>query len=233
MRKNSLPHSVSSPPRVKYLYNSNIMKTIGQILKNARVEKKLSINDLEDVTKIKTSFLRSIENEDWASLPAFPVVLGFVKSISGVLLLDENTTVAVLKRDYPPKKLTINPRPDISDKKMVWGPKTTFFAGIFLIVVAVAGYLGYQYYKFISPPVIRLESPKENQVVAGNSVLVFGSTDTDAKITVNNQPVLVDEKGKFKVELGVGKATFEVVVKAISRTGKESVVSRKINLSQN
>ncbi len=209
------------------------MKTIGQILKNARVEKKLSIADLEDTTKIKESFLRSIENENWSSLPAFPVVLGFVKSISGVLHLNENTTVAILKRDYPPKKLTINPSPDISDKKMVWGPKTTFFAGVFFVVLFVVGYLGYQYYKFVSPPMIRLESPKENQMISGSSVLVFGSTDTDAKITVNNQPVLVDDGGKFKVDLGVSKATQEVVVKATSRTGKESVVSRKINVSQN
>ncbi len=204
------------------------MKTIGEILKNARVEKKLSIADMEETTKIKVSFLKSIESESWNDLPAFPVVLGFVKSMSGALGLDEVTTVAVLKRDYPPKKLAINPKPDVANRKLVWGPKTTFVFGVGIAALFIIGYLGFQYYKFTAPPKIILDSPKENQSIIGNTVLVFGTTDIDAKITINNQPVLVEDNGKFKVELGIDKLTGEVKVKAVSRSGKESTVSRKI-----
>lgn len=205
------------------------MRTIGQIIKTARTEKRLSLKDLEEITKIKSSFINSIENEDWQSLPSFTVILGFVKSISTALKIDQNSTVAVLKRDYPPKNLNINPKPDV-DSKFKWSPKLTFIVGIATVVVIVLGYLGIQYARFISPARITVESPKEGQVVSGKSVIVFGSTDPDAVVTINGQPVLADEDGKFSYELEIVPTTTEITIKAISRSGKERTISRKITV---
>ena len=205
------------------------MNTIGKIIKDARVKKKLSFKKLEEATKIRASFIESIEKESWNLLPTFTTVLGFVKSISASLNIDEHMAIAVLKRDYPPKKLNINPKPDVFSR-FTWSPKLTFAIGTIVVILIVLGYIGFQYAKFISPPDLAVDSPKENQIVDGNSVLVFGSTDSDVKIEVNNQPVLVDTEGKFSVNLGVASTTKEVVIKAISRSGKERVISRKITV---
>jgi cytoskeletal protein RodZ len=207
------------------------MKTIGQLLKDARIAKKFSFKKLEDITKIKITFLGAIEKEKWNDLPPLPVVMGFVKNISSVLGVDEKMGVALLRRDCPPKKLFINPKPDVERKK-IWSPKTTFILGISLVLLTVFGYLLFQYVKFISPPELRVESPKEAQIIIGASAVVFGSTDRDAKITVNNQPVLTDEDGKFSVNIGVTAETKEVVIKAFSRSGKEAVISRKITVRE-
>lgn len=205
------------------------MKKIGEILKNARIEKKYTLENLEKITKIKTSFIKSLEQEMWNELPAFPVVLGFVKSIAGALSLDEKVVVATFKRDYPPQKLTVNPKPDIQTK-FIWGPKATFTLGITFILILVFGYLGFQYYKFVSPPKLEVESPKDGQTVSIGSVLVFGVTEDDAKVTVNNQPVLVDDTGKFSVNIEVVPETKEIIIKAVSRSGKESSQVRKIQV---
>ena len=71
---------------------------------------------------------------------------------------------------------------------------------------------------------LTVESPKENQIVMGNSVTVFGSTDSDAKITVNNQPVIVSDDGKFSVSLDVIQETKEIIIMASSRSGKTTTV---------
>lgn len=205
------------------------MNTIGQIIKSARVKKKLSFRKLEEATKIKASFIKSIEEEKWNALPTFTTILGFVKSISTVLGIDEHMAIAVLKRDYPPKKLNINPKPD-AFPRFTWSPKLTFAIGTIVVILIVLGYIGFQYAKFISPPDLSVDSPKENQIVDGNSVLVFGSTDADVKITVNNQPVLVDTEGKFSVSLGVTEATKEINIIATSRSGKEREILRKITV---
>ncbi len=205
------------------------MKTIGQIIKIARVKKKLSFKKLEEITKIRASFIESIEEEKWDFLPTFTTVLGFVKSLSTALAVNQNMAVAVLKRDYPPKKLNINPKPDVFSR-FTWSPKLTFAIGVIIVILIVLGYIGFQYTKFISPPNLSVDSPKENQVVDGNSVLVFGSTDPDVRIEVNNQPVLVDADNKFSVSLSVVPTTKEIVVKAISRSGKERIISRKITV---
>lgn len=205
------------------------MKTFGQIIGNARSEKKYSFQKLEEITKIKASFIEAVEKENWQALPAFPTVLGFVKSISSALGLDEKMIVAVLKRDYPPKTLNINPKPDISSKR-TWSPKITFILGIGLVVATLLGYLIFQYVSFISPPKINVISPVEGQVIDGNFVLVFGTTDNDVKITVDNQPVLVDNDGKFSADVKISSTTTNIIIKAVSRSGKETVVERKIKV---
>ena len=205
------------------------MNTIGQIINAARVKKKLSFKKLEEITKIKASFIESIENEKWNNLPAFPTVSGFVKSISAPLGINEKMATAILKRDYPPKKLNINPKPNIP-ARFTWSPKLTFAVGTAAIVLIVLGYLGFQYLRFISPPDLTVDSPKENQIVSGNSVTVFGSTDSDVKIMVNDQPVLVDQDGKFSVDIGITQMTKEIDIVAVSRSGKERIISRKITV---
>lgn len=203
------------------------MKTIGQILKDARVSKSYSLMHLEGITKIKSGFIDSIEKEKWNDLPPFPTVLGFVKSLSTTLGVDPKMAVAVLKRDYPPKKLKIIPKPDLGSK-FTWSPKFTFIVGVSAVLLVIFGYFIFQYIHFISPPSLSVDSPKENQIVVGNSVTVFGSADDDAKVLVNNQPVIVSTDGKFSVSLDIVKGTKEIVIKASSRSGKTTTVSRKI-----
>jgi cytoskeletal protein RodZ len=205
------------------------MKTIGEILKNARVRKKHSLKSLEEITKIKGSFIDSIEKQKWESLPSFSTVLGFVKSLSAPLGLDEKSTIAFLKRDYPPKNLRISPKPDVGGK-FIWSPKLTFAVGIGLAILAILGYFGFQYYRFISPPRLSVESPKEDQVVASDSVTVFGSTDSDAKITVNNQPVLISNDGNFSVDIPIAPETHNITVVATNRSGKSTTISRRIEV---
>ena len=205
------------------------MKTIGKILRDARTEKRYSTVRLENLTRIKKDFIEAIEREDWNSLPPFPTVLGFVKSLAGSLSLPERNVVAVLKRDYPPKKLNINPKPDIGNK-FVWSPKLTFLVGVGVIVLIIFGYLLFQYVRFISPPHLTVISPRPGQVITQSIILVTGTTDTDVKITVNNQPVSVNEDGSFSVNLDVAKNTTEIDVTATSRSGKVTTISRKITV---
>lgn len=208
------------------------MKTIGQIIKDARTAKNISFKKLEDITKIKASFVESIEKEKWSALPTFPTVLGFVKTLSTTLEIDPKMTVAVLKRDYPPNKISINPKPDVSSK-FSWSPKFTFAIAIGVVIFFVLGYLGFQYKKFVSPPSLSVESPKENQIVSGNSVLVFGATDSDAKIIVNNQAVLTNDDGKFSVSIEITPETREIDIVAVSRSGKINEINRKILVTSN
>lgn len=203
------------------------MKTVGDILKEARAKKKLSRDKLEKETKIKREFIDAIEKGDWERLPDFPVVQGFVKSIAQRLKVDEKKAAALLRRDYPPKDLRVNPKPDVSDK-FTWSPKFTFLVGVAIVTIIILGYLGYQYKQFISPPPLNVTSPKDGQVVEDDNLLVAGSTSSDAKLEVNNQPVLLEDDGTFSVEIEIAEDTNEIKVKAISRSGKETVIHRKI-----
>lgn len=206
------------------------MRTIGKLVKEARLRKKVSIARLEDETKIKNEFLEAIENEEWAVLPDLPVIAGFVKTIAGFLGLNQNQLAAILRRDYPPQKLSVNPKPDVTDA-FTWTPKFTFYVGAGVIAVFILGYLVFQYTKFVKPPGLSVSYPLDGTQVTTSKVKVQGKTDPEATIKVNNQPVLVDEDGTFSVEIQIYQGTTEIVIKSASRTGKETIIRRTINPS--
>ncbi len=203
------------------------MKTVGEYLKQARVKKRFSQEKIAEETKIKEEFISSIEREDWEALPEFPVVVGFVKGIVKVLKINERQAVALLRRDYPPKVLPVNPKPDVS-RTFTWTPRLTFVAGIVVIALIVLGYLGFQYSSFINPPKLVIYRPHEEEVIKERKLMVIGETDPDATLKVNNQPVLIEEDGRFEVEIEIFEGTEEIIIKSVSRSGKETIVQRKI-----
>lgn len=203
------------------------MQILGNILKEARRKKGYSFEKLESKTRIKTVFLRALEAHNWQALPEYPVVLGFVKNIAGSIGVGEGLAVALLRRDYPPKKLPINPKPDIASK-FTWGPTATFFVGLGVVLLIALGYLTRQYFQFLTPPELEVLSPKEGQIIKEKEVRVVGKTSPNASVTVNNQPILIEDSGDFVVNLEIFEGTGEITVTATSRSGKETTIHRKI-----
>jgi cytoskeletal protein RodZ len=205
------------------------MRTIGQFLRASRLSQNLSLEDLSHETRIKKEFIASIEKEEWFKLPEYPVVVGFVKNIASSLALDRTQAIALLRRDYPPKKLAIAPKPDVG-REFHWSPRLTFLVGVASVSLLVLGYLGFQYKKFISPPVLIVNEPKEGQQILSSPVEVKGRTDSEATLKVNNQPVIPLENGEFVTEVEVTNETREIVVKSRSRSGKETEVKKTIQV---
>lgn len=203
------------------------MKTASEIIKEARLRKKISLSRLESETKIKKEFLEAIETGAWNKLPDFPVVTGFVKNIADFLDINQNRLIAMLRRDYPPKKLVINPKPDVSEK-FTWTPKLTFYVGAAIIGIFILGYLIFQYSRFVRPPILSVIVPEEEMVVTDPKVEVIGKTDPDTAVKVNNQPIFVEEDGSFSAVVAIYEGTTEIVVIATSRTGKETIIRRTI-----
>ena len=203
------------------------MKTIGELIKKERVKKRSSRARLEKVTKIRKDYISAIEEEDWDKLPERPVVAGFVNSIAQALNIERKQASALFRRDYPPKKLRVSPKPDILNK-FVWSPRLTFLVGIVAVIIVILSYLTIQYTRFIQPPVLEVTTPSEGQIIKENIIRVTGTTDPDASVVINNQPVIIEEYGSFLAEIEIFQETYEIVITAKSRSGKETVIRRKI-----
>lgn len=203
------------------------MKTVGDILKAARLKKRYSLKKVEKDTKIKKEFIEAIESADWKSLPEFPVISGFVKNIASYLEIDAKVAYATLKRDYLPQKLSINPKPDVGGK-FTWTPKYTFLVGILVVVLSLFGYIGFQFVRFNSPPNLEVIKPQDNLIVTTNKVEVSGKTDSDAVVKANNQLILVNDNGIFIGEVEIFEGTNEILVEAVNRSGKKTTTVRKI-----
>ncbi|SRR5258708_931305 len=210
------------------------MKTVGNLLKEARLGKGYTRADLSEETKIKSTFIEAIEKGEWNDLPDFEIVSGFVKSMSHFLDIDERQTVSTLRRDYPPQ-LIQSPKFKVQENKninrrFVWGPRLTFLVGVCAVILIVLGYLGFQYRKFNSPPYLRVDIPTDGQVVTNSSFTVIGKTDPDATVTIDNQSALLNDQGEFSTQIDVSKNTNEIDVVARSRSGKTTVIKRRIRV---
>ena len=199
------------------------MTTIGSLIKEARRKKGLTRIQLSRDTKIKKEFIKALEAHVWQSLPEYPVVVGFVKNLSQELGIDKSQALAFLRRDYPPQKLQINPKPDVGKNEFRWNPRLTFLVGVAAVILTIFGYLGFQYINFIRPPSLTVGAPIEGQEIFESLLVVVGKTEATAAVRVNNQPALVDEHGFFRTEIEVTNETNEIEVSAISRSGKETV----------
>ena len=80
------------------------MKTVGEILKEARCEKQIGFEEAETSTKIRHEFLQAIEENNFNKLPDFTTAQGFVKNYAEFLGLSAESALAVFRRDFAQKQ---------------------------------------------------------------------------------------------------------------------------------
>lgn len=79
------------------------MTDIGTILKEARKEKGLTLDDLQQTTKIQKRYLIAIEDGDFAALPGKFYVRAFIKQYAETVGIDPEELLAKLDEDKAPK----------------------------------------------------------------------------------------------------------------------------------
>lgn len=205
------------------------MVSLGQLLHQHRLRKKLSLEEVARRTKIKEQFLAAIERGEYSRLPSPAYAKGFVINYATFLGLPKAEVTALFRREFDEKR-AYKVLPDslakhdfhtrgikIQDSLLIIG----------IIVLLFIGFLLFQYRAaFIAPP-LRINSPGEN-VVVSQEVIVSGKTDKEAAVIVNNEAVSVNSNGEFtkRISLFPGKTT--ITISAKNRFGKETVETREV-----
>lgn len=82
--------------------------TVGERLRAAREEKKLSLEDIAAQTRIPQRHLESIENADWDKLPAPTYTVGFAKSYASAVGLDRTDIGDQLREEMGGQRFASN-----------------------------------------------------------------------------------------------------------------------------
>ncbi len=211
------------------------MRTVGQILAGSRQARKLNLEDVARITKIRANFLEAIEADDYQKLPSGAVAKGFIKNYCDFLNLDHLQVLAVFRRDFVENELgQVVPRGMVEPvtKASLWSPKTTFIAFLALIFTIFGGYLFYQIRILTGPPPLTLESPKDKTVIHEDTVRVFGSTDPEATVSIDGQLVALEKGGQFEFRIPVLEGENKVTVIAISKYKKTKSITRTVIYSR-
>ncbi|MCL4353427.1 helix-turn-helix domain-containing protein [Patescibacteria group bacterium] len=190
------------------------MIKVGQRLRNERIKRGLNLDEISQATKIKPSFLLAIEEGNYKKLPSSAYIKGFLKNYAQFLGLPYKDILAIFKREFNEKEsLEVMPE-GVSGKNEITTNSFRISSSsvVFVFVLAVIGYVLFQYRAFVIGPYLDVYSPKEGQVI-GKSIIVKGKTDPNASLFINGRPVPVGQDGTFQKEIRAfpGNETIDIV----------------------
>jgi len=209
------------------------MKTVGEILKNARQGKKLTLEEIEQATKIRKKYLLALEENTFEKLPSLTYVQGFIKNYAEFLGEDTSYVLSVFRRQFArAEKQKVIP-PGLSEplNEPFWRLTPSKIIGIFTLILVFSffSWLFIQYRAFVLAPKITLESPSKNEIIKGEKVKVLGRTDPWATLTINGQEVkLLD--GRFSQEISVSPGIVTIEITATNKFGKKRELKRTVRV---
>lgn len=133
---------VARPPTETKPQNDHI----GVVFQNAREASGYSIPMIADILKIKPTYLAAIETLDRGALPSMGYVLGFVRSYSRHLGLDENAAVERFKHDIEyPTNIPAQAGPHHIPRRKIQLPQGMVAAfGVMALGVVIASLYGWR-----------------------------------------------------------------------------------------
>jgi len=210
------------------------MKTVGTMLKEARIAKRLTLGDIERATKIRMKFLTAIEADDYRILPSTLYAKGFVKNYAEFIGLNSRTVMAFFRRqteDIPKSSLLPKGMSEPLNRPLLQLTPGRFLG---ILIIGLLGvfllYFALQYTKLHQSPLLLIESPLANQTINEKRIDVIGMTDPDATVTVNGVSVLVRSDGKFFEQVELTKdGENDIAIVVTSRYGKVTKKDIQVN----
>jgi cytoskeletal protein RodZ len=209
------------------------MTKAGIKLKEKRLEKELTLEDVSKSTKIKREFLEFIEEGRYEKLPSVSYAQGFVRNYAKFLGLPEKEIMAIFRREFEGEKLyRVLPKGFEREDEFPISKFKIRRSGLFIILsfLIFLGYIFFQYrYAVINPP-LSITSPKNMSQISSSQITIFGKTDSNATVYVNLDAVSVDESGNFQKTINVFPGKTIITVKAVNKFLKETTKKIEVNV---
>ena len=207
------------------------MKTVGGLLKAARLKKHLTLAAAARRTKIQEKFIAALEQNDFAKLPESTFVKGFIRNYAQILDKDPATLLAIFRRDFSEDaKGKVVPRglsSPLNQPRLRWTPRTTVIAAFVAVITLFSAYLILQFRLLSGAPKLIVKIPQENETVSV-LVTVEGSTNPQATVAINSKPVEVQANGDFSDTIGLTPGQHTITIQAESRSGKIRTLQRTV-----
>lgn len=206
------------------------MLSVGQLLKETRIKKGITLEKAEDVTKIRKKYLLALENDEFNLLPGRAYIAGFIRNYCDYLHLDSDRALAIFRREYADHQhtpvLPKNFTHPLNTSIIKITPRFAAIAATCLLLFIFFAYLFIEYRFVAIAPHLSLENPKDQQKVHTSTLTVVGQSDPDATVTINDQQVFLQVDGKFSAELTLVPGVNTIIVASSNKFGKKAKASR-------
>lgn len=162
-------------------------KTIGVFLREEREKRGLDYNQIFEVTRLRPSILKALENESWETLPSPVFVSGFVRSYGRALGLREEKVMALFRESEHSKisspKPLIEPGKNIRKNLIIWM--------LFLLAPALV-YFFWRGYSTLSEFVVKTMPTQSAEKKAVEPEKIKETPGEIEPVTLSQQPLSSD-----------------------------------------
>jgi cytoskeletal protein RodZ len=207
------------------------MKSAGSILKFARNEKGISLQEASAVLKIPVKFLESLEESRFENFTSPTHLKGFLKSYCDFLNVEKDEVLAFFRREYNEEESKKRRPLSYRGQNIRFfhiTPKTVTTAVVFILVSGFFSYIYWQYRSFASPPYLAIESPATDTATSSSSINVFLRADPNSEVSLNGQKLPPQANGSFALTVSLSKGINNLNFMAINKLSKASYVTRKV-----
>ncbi|MCB1190718.1 MAG: helix-turn-helix domain-containing protein [Leptospiraceae bacterium] len=208
-------------------------KRIGQILRETREERKLSVRDISKDTNIAIKFILAMENEDYSQFPAETFILGFLKTYADYLKLDAAFIINQFKMSRIEESQTPSEETVVSVKRVPTIDKSNITTYTIVAFISVAIFL-LSYYLYDS---IDFSAPEqteiENIVVKKNKTTKIPDTINFVSQTISENKkvpiILTSDRGvAFSVSNQQCKIFIKEVIQGVNPQDKQAIIGFNI-----
>lgn len=210
--------------------------TLGERMKKMRNDRRLTLSEVSKSTKIQTKYLEYLEENECSKLPADVYVKGFLRSYAIFMGVNEKILIKQYEREKGIQKNLKKEDPENESKKQtpfssfVITPGIVVAVSVVLVVIGSVFYLYKEVNNFVSAPRLLILKPQDGSTMESSMTHVSGVAEKDALVFINDQPVLVNEKGEFSEDIGLKEGVNTIAVKARSKFQKEASQSVTVNV---
>lgn len=192
--------------------------SLGELLTAVRENRGWSIAQASKESNVEEEHLKALEEHRYDLLPSDVYIRNYIRLYCKALKVDENEALDLFEEEYrifaklESQSFKKN-REEKVRQSITFTPRTIRVLIILAIVAVLASYLLYLVTNILQPPQLEVFFPENNTVTREQIIKIRGVTETETILTINGQPVNIDELGNFeeRINLQPGLNVVEII----------------------
>lgn len=205
--------------------------SVGEQLRRAREEKKLSLEIVAKKLLIRSSYLQALETGDRRRLPKGVYARNFLREYARFLGLDYRS----LGEQFDSE--TIKPREQsgglferqiVAKRYLVAIPALVRNTIIIVVATLCVLYLGFLVKRIFEPPFLAIDQPTQDLTVTERQIELRGHTVPETEVTINGQTVQVSSDGTFGQTVYLEQGLNIIAVTAKKKYSRQTEMTRNV-----
>lgn len=206
-------------------------EAVGELLREAREEKKTSLKEAAAKLNINIKYLEALEKGMLSSLPPGVYTKNFLKEYSVFLGMDYKKIISLFEETGDMKKSekkNLFQNQKVKKYNLIVFPKILKIFLIILIVSVFFVYLSFNIKKILEPPRLEILKPQNDYISNDHIINVFGYSDPEVQVFINGELIFLNHDGYFEKEINLKEGLNKIIITAEKKYGKNNIIERQV-----